>query len=150
MIVQPPAEFAAWEQAQLRVPPTPTDGAAADGARLFQERTCQNCHTIAGTPATGNVGPDLTHLAGRETLGAGVLDNNLMNLTRWLKNPQLLKPGCYMPDLRLTKTEAQSTAKQPGQHQISARPKPGAFIAAKRASNDTSRPSTYSHPQGTQ
>lgn len=110
VMVRPPSELAAWERSQLRVPATPAEGEAGRGARLFQERTCQNCHAIAGTKATGKVGPDLTHVADRETLGAGALDNSLTNLTAWIANPQRYKPGCYMPDLHLTGTEPHEIA----------------------------------------
>jgi cytochrome c oxidase subunit 2 len=110
VIVQPAAELAAWEQSQLRVPEIPTAGVAAEGAHLFQDRTCRNCHAISGTAAKARVGPDLTHVADRETLGAGVLSNTSANLTRWIMNPQAYKKGCHMPDLRLTESEAHEIA----------------------------------------
>jgi cytochrome c oxidase subunit 2 len=47
-------------------------------------------------------GPDLTHLASRQTLAAGVVLNNQTNLAQWLKNPQQIKPGTLMPNLQLT------------------------------------------------
>jgi cytochrome c oxidase subunit II len=110
VIVQPKEDFAAWVRSQLVVPGPPVGAVAQEGARLFQERTCVNCHRIAGTPANGRVGPDLTHLADRETLGAGVFDNTLDNLTRWIQNPQQFKPGCHMPDERLSEVEAHAIA----------------------------------------
>jgi hypothetical protein len=39
-----------------------------------------------------------------------VLDNNLNNLTRWIRWPQRYKPKCHMPDLHLTETEAHAIA----------------------------------------
>lgn len=110
VIVQSPPAFASWEQEQLRVPGAPTGAAALEGARLFDQGTCADCHTIAGTKATGKVGPDLTHVADRETLGAGVLANTTDNLTKWLEDPQKYKPGCHMPDFNLSQTEARSIA----------------------------------------
>jgi len=110
VIVQPKAEYAAWVKSQLVVPGPPVGAVAQQGARLFAERTCVNCHRIAGTPASGDVGPDLTHLADRETLGAGVLYNTLDNLARWIRRPQEYKPGCHMPDERLTGPEAHAIA----------------------------------------
>lgn len=110
VMVQSAADFRAWEQSQLQVPEVPTQGLAAVGARLFRERTCRNCHAIAGTEAAGRVGPDLTHLAGRETLGAGVLSNTPNQLVKWLMDPQRYKPGCNMPNLHLTETEARDLA----------------------------------------
>jgi len=110
VIVEPPAQFAAWQQEQLRVPPPPTGPEQQQGARLFEKLTCPTCHAIAGTPAQARVGPDLTHLADRQTLAAGVLTNTLDTLTRWLQHPQQFKPGCYMPDLELTRNQAQTIA----------------------------------------
>ena len=102
VIAQTPEEFAAWIKSQQQVPAVPTTGEAAQGAQLFQAIPCQSCHTIAGTAAKGTVGPDLTHFASRQTLGTGVLDNNAGTLTAWLSNPQAIKPGIYMPNLRLS------------------------------------------------
>ena len=47
------------------------------------------------------MGPDLTHLMSRQTIGAGAADNTLKDLTAWVANPQAIKPGCLMPDLKL-------------------------------------------------
>jgi cytochrome c oxidase subunit 2 len=54
------------------------------------------------------VGPDLTHLASRETIAAGVLVNNRDNLTQFVSDPQSLKPGAIMPPTQLTSQELQS------------------------------------------
>jgi len=105
VVAQPQAEFDAWLQGQRQAPATPADGAAAQGALLFQQLTCANCHAIAGSPATAQAGPDLSHLASRETIGAGVLANTPENLTSWLKDPQAIKPGNHMPSLRLTEAQ---------------------------------------------
>ena len=87
VVVQSPEDFVRWEQEQLRVPAAPTGAEAELGARLFAEKTCASCHLIAGTSATGHVGPDLTHLADRDTLGAGVLANNVNWLTTKISPP---------------------------------------------------------------
>jgi cytochrome c oxidase subunit 2 len=47
--------------------------------------------------ANGIVGPDLTHVGSRATLGAGVIDNTPDNLRAWIANPQAIKPGVLMP-----------------------------------------------------
>jgi len=98
VIVQPPAEFGTWQQQQLQLPQFPTAGEAAKGQQIFQEKTCIVCH------AKG-IGPDLTHVGSRETLAAGVLENSPDNMAKWLKNPQAVKPGSYMPNFNLTDTE---------------------------------------------
>ena len=40
-----------------------------------------------------SIAPDLTHLASRSELAAGVLSNTPENLRLWLKNPAAYKPG---------------------------------------------------------
>jgi cytochrome c oxidase subunit 2 len=104
VIAQPQAEFDAWQQQQRQAVAAPT-GDAAQGAQIFQQRTCASCHTIAGTPASARAGPDLSHFASRETLGAGVVENTPERLMEWLKDPQAVKPGNHMPSLRLTDAE---------------------------------------------
>jgi cytochrome c oxidase subunit II len=59
------------------------------------------CHTIRGTSASSRVGPDLTHVAGRRTIAAGTLPYSTGNLGGWITNPQSIKPGSQMPDIRL-------------------------------------------------
>jgi cytochrome c oxidase subunit 2 len=105
VIAQPEAAFKAWEQHQLQVPPTPTSGAAAQGSKLFDRLTCVNCHTVAGTPARSDIGPDLTHVASRETLAAGRLKDTPTNLGKWVSNPQAYKPGAHMPDFNFTQSQ---------------------------------------------
>jgi cytochrome c oxidase subunit 2 len=96
VIAQSQADFDAWQQAQLQSPDIPAGSLAEQGAQLFQELPCVNCHAMT------NAGPDLTHLGGRQTLGTGILDNNPENLTKWLTNPQAVKPGVHMPNLKLS------------------------------------------------
>ncbi len=110
VIIEPPDAFAAWERLQTQVSEKPTQGPAATGAQLFQEKTCQSCHAIAGSEAAGKVGPDLSHVGSRQTLAAGVLANDLDNLTRWILWPQRYKPKCHMPNLRLAEGEARAIA----------------------------------------
>ena len=71
-------------------------GQAARGREVFNAAPCGGCHRIAGTEAKGDVGPDLTHLATRETLGAGVLDNTPENLAHWITSVDEIKPGAKM------------------------------------------------------
>lgn len=101
VIAQTPQEYNAWLQQQSQTPAAPTIGTAVQGAQLFQQLSCAACHTVAGTAAQGKVGPDLTHLASRETIGAGILDNNAGTLSAWLSDPQAIKPGINMPNLNL-------------------------------------------------
>ena len=107
-IAQPQAEFDAWVRQQTQVPAQPTSGSAARGLQEFKEETCISCHAINGVATTPHAGPDLTHIASRRTLAAGVLENTPFNLGRWLQNPQAIKPGSYMPNVQLTKEEVQT------------------------------------------
>lgn len=105
-VAQP--EFEQWLAAQQTPPAAPTTPLAQQGQQLFLDKACAQCHAIAGTPATGRLGPDLTHLASRRTLAAGVLDNTVGNLGGWLIDPQHLKSGNLMPASSLTATELQA------------------------------------------
>lgn len=67
------------------------------GARLFKTAGCAACHRIAGTDANGMVGPDLTSVGSRQTIGAGILPNNRGTLMGWIADPQAIKPGVRMP-----------------------------------------------------
>jgi len=75
----------------LVVDPTP----AGEAATVFAER-CGQCHRVAGV-TEGKRAPDLTDLASRPTLGAGVIANDSEGLRRWLHEHQRLKHGNAMP-----------------------------------------------------
>jgi cytochrome c oxidase subunit 2 len=106
VVADEPSKFEAWQQAQLQPAPAPTIDVAAKGLTLFQTSTCINCHAIRGvTGADADAAPDLTHVASRRQLGAGILENNPANLRLWLKNPQHIKPGVLMPDFNFTEQE---------------------------------------------
>ncbi|MGC1107487.1 MAG: cytochrome c oxidase subunit II [Candidatus Acidiferrales bacterium] len=102
VIAQSPVDFERWSEHQLDIPSQSYTGDAALGARLFQELTCADCHTISGTPARADIGPNLTHMAERQTLAAGRLENTPANLEQWLSNPQAIKPGIHMPNFEMT------------------------------------------------
>lgn len=101
VIAETSTQFAAWVRHQQTAPAEVT-GEAARGRQIFRELTCVNCHSIQGTDTSGNAGPDLTHLASRRSLGAGIVPNTPENLRRWLVNPQQVKPGAMMPKFNLT------------------------------------------------
>ena len=98
-----PEDYERWLSGHQVSPPVPTEqDPAATGHALFMKLTCGKCHTIAGTEATASIAPDLTHLASRKHIGGGVLTNTRENLRRWLANPQAVKPGCKMPNFKLS------------------------------------------------
>jgi cytochrome c oxidase subunit 2 len=105
IIAESQAKFDAWQKAQLLPAATPTTDSAAKGITLFQQSSCVSCHMIHGTAAVANIGPDLTHFAGRQQLGAGVAMNTRENLRSWLKDPQQVKPGVKMPNFKFTDTQ---------------------------------------------
>jgi cytochrome c oxidase subunit II len=94
VVADTPDQFNAWAQQQA----APAVLTGSLGEQVFQQNTCVSCHTIRGlNGASGTVGPDLTHLGSRSTLGAGVVDNTPENLRAWISNPQQIKPGVLMP-----------------------------------------------------
>ncbi len=105
-----PQQFNQWVQDQAKAPVASSDAGAQHGEQLFMSHTCMECHSISGTKAHGQVAPDLSHVATRSTIGSGVIANNLDNLTRWIMNPQKIKPGCHMPDMRLSQQDAHDIA----------------------------------------
>jgi cytochrome c oxidase subunit II len=99
VIAEPEADFDRWLAAEAR-PAKPASGGAA-GEKLFMRGACSSCHAIRGTSAGGYVGPDLTHIASRSTLGALTIPNTRSNLADWIRHSQYVKPGNKMPDINL-------------------------------------------------
>jgi cytochrome c oxidase subunit 2 len=71
------------------------------GLAVFQKSARATCHAIRGSDAVGRVGPDLTHLASRLTIAAGVLQNSRGNVAGWIANSQAIKPGNDMPAMTI-------------------------------------------------
>lgn len=97
VVALPPEEFDQWLVRQAAPAAPPTDELQALGLQLFERNGCPVCHTIRGTGANGAAGPDLTHVGGRLTLGAGILPNNQGTIGGWVSDVQALKPGVRMP-----------------------------------------------------
>jgi len=108
VIAQPPPDFDVWLQGQGGAIAAPAGALANNGQQIFQARTCANCHSVQGTTAPPDVGPNLAHFATRDTIATGVLTNTPANLARWLKNPDAYKPGVLMPNLNLSDDELQA------------------------------------------
>jgi cytochrome c oxidase subunit II len=106
--VQSREDFDRWVHQQQQ--PAVSDPSVAGGRVLFQAKLCFICHTVRGTPAAGQVGPDLTHLMSRDTIGSGAVPNTPENLRRWIRNPDTFKPGSRMPPQNLTGTELEQIA----------------------------------------
>ena len=108
--VESPQAFAAWYAAQLKPAPEPADPGVKAGHDFFMTHACSSCHAIAGTPANGSTGPDLTHVASRKTIAAGTLPMSRGNLMGWIANPQGVKPGARMPAVGMTPDELHAVA----------------------------------------
>jgi cytochrome c oxidase subunit 2 len=101
VIVESPEAFARWRAAQLAPPATPDNPLRQAGYDFVTTRQCATCHNISGTPANGRLGPDLTHLASRRSIGAGTLPMTRGHLYGWVADPQGPKPGNQMPAIGL-------------------------------------------------
>lgn len=97
IVAEPMADFQKWLQGQVQPAPDPKDSAQLQGQQVFLRSTCVMCHTIRGTIASSHVGPDLTHIASRLSIGAATLPNNIGNLAGWIEDSQHIKPGNEMP-----------------------------------------------------
>ena len=102
------AEFRRWLR-NMAAPAQAANGQLASaGAKVFASSSCGSCHAIRGTAASGNVGPDLTHLRSRATLGALTVPNRRAILSRWIVDSQDLKPGNQMPNMKLSGSKLQA------------------------------------------
>ncbi len=85
-------------------------GNARQGAALIVQYGCGGCHTIPGiTGAQGLVGPPLNAM-GRRVFIAGVLRNSPENMMAYLEDPQRFVPGNAMPNMGITRADAQDLA----------------------------------------
>lgn len=97
VVVLPPEEFDAWL--------ADTQGEATDVARsellsgkqVFIDEGCSACHEIRGVAEGGRLGPDLTRIGARGSLGAGMWRMNQGNLAGWIADVGDMKPGAQMP-----------------------------------------------------
>ncbi len=100
VFAEAPEDFQTWIAAQARPAAAPSSARLAQGAQAFATLGCITCHALryGGTAATGGgVGPDLTHLASRHSIAAGVAPNDLSALKQWITNPDGIKKGTTMP-----------------------------------------------------
>ena len=84
----------AWQSAPA-IPPA--DELLRAGRDAFLRAGCGGCHTVRGTEAQGEIGPDLTHVGSRRTLAAGTLVNVPGAIETWIAHSQRIKPGSLMP-----------------------------------------------------
>lgn len=95
------AEFDAWLGSLSATARAPATTKVRHGAVLFHAAGCRGCHAIRGTEAAGTLGPDLTHIGSRRSVGLDTLPLSAVNLARFIANPQHIKPGNLMPPFRI-------------------------------------------------
>ena len=108
VIVERAADFDAWAAREAAPAVAPADADAQQGAVAFMQLPCASCHAIRGTSATGTAGPDLTHFASRQTIGAGIVPNNRGYLGGWIADAPATKPGALMPPIPMSPQQLQS------------------------------------------
>ncbi len=101
-------DFDRWVEAQRQ--PARTGAAVSRGRSVFESTACVNCHAVAGTPADGRFGPDLTHFMSRDTIASGAAANTPENIRLWLRNPDAIKPGSRMPAMNLADQDVEAVA----------------------------------------
>lgn len=105
VVATEPDDFEAWVASfqQPQVVATSSDAQIAQGRQLLASKGCIGCHAVENYAEGLSVGqpgfPDLTNFGQRLTVGAGVLDATLENVTKWIADPQSVKPGNRMPTL---------------------------------------------------
>lgn len=101
-------DWAAWSETARSNPGIFADDPVHQGAIIFMGKgQCIVCHAIDNSPAMGKLGPNLSHVASRKSLAAGILDNQdengnidakkqYENLLEWISKSQHIKPGNLM------------------------------------------------------
>jgi cytochrome c oxidase subunit II len=105
VFVDTPAAFQRWLTRQAKPAAAPTGSLAQRGLQVFTNGSCSTCHAIRGTSASGDVGPDLTHVAGRTTLAAVTIPNDEQDLRDWIRHAQRIKPENQMPNIDLSSAD---------------------------------------------
>jgi len=104
-----PDQFKAWVANQQKT--AVQDPRVLEGRNVFLNNSCMECHTISGTPAKGKFGPDLSHLASRDTFASGAVPLTQDNLRAFIANPDTFKPGVLMPAMHLNDHDLDAVTK---------------------------------------
>jgi cytochrome c oxidase subunit II len=108
VVAEPKAQFDHWLELTAAPAPPPATAELERGQQVLLGSACEYCHRIAGTNASGTIGPDLTHVASRLSLGAATIPNSRGYLAGWILDPQHIKPGNKMPGTDLTGPDLQA------------------------------------------
>jgi cytochrome c oxidase subunit II len=107
VIAEPREQFNSWLHSQIQEAAVPSTDSTKRGQQVFLSSACVMCHTVSGTAAGSNIGPNLTHVASRQTIAAGTLENTRDHLARWVNNSQRIKPGNRMPTMSFSDNDLQ-------------------------------------------
>ncbi len=94
-------DFRAWLAAQKVPASAPSTPVAQRGKHLFIAAGCGGCHAVRGTEAAGTIGPDLTHIGSRRSVGVDTQPMTQAGLARFITDGQHVKPGNRMPPFRI-------------------------------------------------
>jgi cytochrome c oxidase subunit 2 len=96
--------FRAWAVRQGTAPaPLDSGSAAWQGRQVFARSACIGCHTMEDVPvARAQIGPNLSHVGSRATIGSGLFPNDTEHLRRWVADAPAMKPGALMPPMVLS------------------------------------------------
>jgi cytochrome c oxidase subunit 2 len=108
VVVETEEQFKNWYTAQLQSASQPATKQQARGQQVFLSAPCVMCHRVQGTDAGGAVGPDLTHIASRQTIAAATLENSREHLAQWILDSQSIKPGNRMPPNPLSREDLEA------------------------------------------
>ena len=97
VIAMPPEEFRSWLEAEAESAIVPSSPDLERGAQIFINTGCGACHEIRGTAAGGTIGPNLTHVGSRRSIGAATLTISADAFADWIENNQHIKPENRMP-----------------------------------------------------
>ena len=97
--VHTPADFEAWVRSAKADAASPASALEKQGQEIFMRSACIGCHTVQGSAAAGKIGPDLTHIGARTTIGSGIIENTQQNLEQWIANSADIKPSSKMPPM---------------------------------------------------
>jgi cytochrome c oxidase subunit 2 len=94
-------DFDAWLHNQRAPAADPEFTIARRGRELFLAAGCGACHAVRGTAAAGMIGPDLTHLGSRRSVGIDTVATSEAGIAHFISEGQHIKPGNRMPPFRI-------------------------------------------------
>lgn len=97
VVVLPPEEFAGFLDTLEGEARDADTLQLAQGRAVFLDEGCAACHAIRGVATGARIGPDLSRVGARGSLGAGMWRMNVGNLAGWIADVQDMKPGANMP-----------------------------------------------------